>query len=144
MESEESYAVARMAATDYAWRVLLSEEFCPERSRLIRVERLAVRDETDQAFGSELWAFDANAVDDAAGDVQRLYGTLLIGIEYGRPELRDWTLTDLAEERRQTLTRRCTAAVAPTGEIRIQAWPLLLLVSGLLVVAVATLTWMGG
>ncbi|MEX0824683.1 MAG: hypothetical protein WD119_00870, partial [Pirellulaceae bacterium] len=68
-----------------ARRALAAGLYCVDRSVVEQVECVEFRDETDQAFGTQLWYFDGTGVDQHNCSVP-LYGVIEYSLEYGLNE----------------------------------------------------------
>jgi hypothetical protein len=70
------------AASEHAHRCLTRREFCPEQSRIENLRCVHLVDETDNAYGKQIWCFEAIGID-PIGRRHVLYGVLEFSIQYG-------------------------------------------------------------
>lgn len=68
-----------------ARRALAASLYCVDRSVIEHVQCVDFRDETEQAFGTQLWYFDGTGVDQHGRTVP-LYGVIEYSLEYGLNE----------------------------------------------------------
>lgn len=80
--SQRTIRQVRLDAT----RALVRYQFCPDRSEVLQLRCVEQRDETNSHFGSQLWFFEALAVDQTDRR-SPVYGSIEYSIQYGLHEL---------------------------------------------------------
>lgn len=70
------------AVTNQARYALVRKEFCPEQSRVDSTRCVYLDQETEMAFGRQVWFFEATGVD-PVGRHHRLYGALEFSVQFG-------------------------------------------------------------
>ncbi|MFO0925318.1 MAG: hypothetical protein U0905_22890 [Pirellulales bacterium] len=96
--------------SDHIWQTvggqakqcLLRREFCPEQSRIDNLRCVHFEEEAEQAYGRQLWYFEAIGID-PIGRRHMLYGALEFSIQYGLLELSQAALFEDAEHRQRFL-----------------------------------------
>ena len=82
--SQRTIKQVRLDAT----RALIRGQFCPDRSEVLQMRCVEQREETDTTFGSQLWYFEASAVDQTDRRAS-VYGAIEYSIQYGLHEVLD-------------------------------------------------------
>lgn len=94
--------------SDQARRCLVKREYCDQQSRVENLRCVHFEEETDSAFGSQLWHFEALGID-PVGRRHMLYGVLDFSVQYGMLEASQTALFEDAELRQKFLDREVTS-----------------------------------
>jgi len=90
--------------SDQARRCLMKKEFCDEQSKIENLRCVHFEEETDAAFGTQLWHFEALGID-PVGRRHMLYGILDFSVQYGLLEPSQTALFEDSELRQKFLDR---------------------------------------
>jgi hypothetical protein len=96
------------AASEHALQCLERREFCPDRSRIENLRCEYLVEETDTAFGSQIWCFEAIGID-RSGRRQILHGVLEFSIQYGLMEPSQTGMFDDMKDRENFLKQEKTS-----------------------------------
>lgn len=99
---------------DHASRSLARREFCPDGSTIESIRCVHFAEESDSAYGRQVWFFEAAGVD-PVGRKHRLYGALDFAVEYGLLEPARAMLMDEPQHRQRFLE-------SITRPVRSQVW----------------------
>lgn len=102
------------AVNHQAKYALLRKEYCPEESRIESLRCVYLDEETEVAYGRQVWFFEAAAVD-PIGHRHRLYGALDFSLQYGLLQPSRAMLADEPHHRQRLLQ----SLVSPVDE---QVW----------------------
>jgi len=83
---------------------LVKKEFCDEQSKIENLRCVHFEEETDSAFGTQLWHFEALGID-PVGRRHMLYGILDFSVQYGLLEPSQTALFEDSELRQKFLDR---------------------------------------
>ena len=84
-DKQFSEQTLRQVAAD-ARRALLRGRYCVERSQIERIRCVDDQEETEQAFGRQLWFFDGTGVDEGNRRV-RVFGAVEYSLQFGLHEM---------------------------------------------------------
>lgn len=84
-DKQFSEQTLRQVAAD-ARRALLRGRYCVERSQIERIRCIDDQEETERAFGRQLWFFDGMGVDEANRRV-RVFGAVEYSLQFGLHEM---------------------------------------------------------
>jgi len=95
--------------SDQARRCLVKREYCDQQSRVENLRCVHFEEESDSAFGSQLWHFEALGID-PVGRRHMLYGILDFSVQYGLLEASQTALFEDSELRQKFLDRDIPAS----------------------------------
>lgn len=94
-------------------RSLVRSHFCPDRSEVLQVRPVEVREETEKDYGRQLWYFEAVGVD----EVDRrfpVFGAIEYSVQYGLMDLIDDGVFDSDQARAQVRRMYLAEGTKPT------------------------------